>query len=940
MKLFYSLLVTLFTISPLCAQLFEPASSVPPGTDWQQINTDTVRLVFPKGLEDQANRIVNMVHYQAANNLASIGNRFRKTDIFLLNETVISNGYVTVAPYHSKFYTNFPQRSFYGSMDWLDILAIHEYRHALQFSNTLNGITKLAYFLTGEMLWGSAFSLAVPPWFFEGDAVMQETTLSFSGRGRMKSFSAELRTIGSLKKPFGYEKMVNGSFKDMIPNHYVLGYDLVKFGRSEFGNEIWKDVFKDATAYKGGLYPFSRALKKRTGMRTPKFYRNMIQNAPIPEFTELLYPRFSTSFEKSDPASYSLPRFQGNNRLFAVKESFNQAAKIIRIDLKNGNETPVVPVGFGMGEYDVNDQLLVWSEITLDPRWSDRSYSNIWKHDLSTGITTQLTEKSKLFAPVISPDGNRILVIEVDQMMKNSLIILDASTGKQLEKISPPEAFNFRYPVWQGNDQVILVAQKNNRNAIIRVDLNSGKHRELVPFSIASFEDLSISDGKLFFLANEGMDKALNDVMVYYLNTGKLYVLDFKMPFLTEMPQAGPNGQIAFISTEFNQKRIHVLTQQVEKPFAGFNKNPNLITERQDEALHTLTLSENGPIVERIPQKQYPVKNYIPGLSKLTLHSWILTPGSNDISLVLAANDKLGHYGVQWSPGYNYRENVLKSDISMTLGNWFPLFTIGHNTLINRTRLPGNETGGDTLSWNESRIYGKVSVPLAYIRRNYSFGFNPQLGYGMSMISANNPLDKNEFHTAFVQLQGSAIRKKAYRSIKAPYSYTTDWTFSKTLNNKDKVNISGNVNVYLPGIRPTHFIQLIAEYRYTDLQNEYHPLNDSYTVRGFNSGYLSDHNLIPKVNYGFPVWYPDIALGPFVYFKRIRANLFYDIGLEWDLTQEDPFRQVHSTGIELLFDNRYFRLIDLSAGVRAGYKPVRHIDDAQKFFIEMVFDVN
>jgi hypothetical protein len=523
MRLFSLWMVTLFTISQLYGQLFEPASSVPPGTDWQQINTDTVRLVFPKGLEDQANRIVNMVHYQAANNLGSIGNRFRKTDIFLLNQTVISNGYVTVAPYHSKFYTTFPQRSFYGSMDWLDILSIHEYRHALQFSNTMNGITKLTYYLTGEMLWGSAFSLAVPPWFFEGDAVMQETTLGFSGRGRTRSFSAELRTIGSLKKPFGYEKMVNGSFKDMIPNHYVLGYDMVKFGRSEFGNEIWKDVFKDATAYKGGLYPFSRSLKKRTGMRTPKFYRTMIENAPRPEFAELLYPRFSTTFQKSDPTSYSLPRFQTNNSLFAVKESFNQAAKIVQIDLKNGNETPVVPVGFGMGEYDVNDKLLVWSEITIDPRWSDRSYSNIWKHDLSTGKTTQLTDKTKLFAPVISPDGTRILVIEVDELMQNSLIILDASTGKQLEKISNPEAFNFRYPVWQGNDQAILVAQKNNRNAIIRIDLNSGEHRELVPFSIASFEDLSISDGKLFFLANEGMDKGLNDVMVLSENRAIVY---------------------------------------------------------------------------------------------------------------------------------------------------------------------------------------------------------------------------------------------------------------------------------------------------------------------------------------------------------------------------------------------------------------------------------
>lgn len=939
MKKIYSAILMMFVVSQLSGQLFTPDSSVPPGTDWQQINTDTVRLVFPKGLENQANRIVNMVHHLAANNRQSIGNNFRKTDIFLLNQTVIANGYVATAPFHSKFYTNFPQRSFFGSTDWLDILTIHEYRHALQFSNTLHGVTKWAYYLTGEAAWGTFFSLAIPPWFFEGDAVMQETALSYAGRGRIKNFSAELRTIAGQVKPFGYEKMVNGSYKDFIPDHYVLGYDLVRFGRQQYGNDIWAGIFKDAAAYKGGFYPFSKALKKRTGMRTPTFYQTMMESTRSQEFTNNMNTIYQSPIDKSDPHTYSKPRYQSADKLIAIRESFKDVAQFVQIDLKSGDETPIIPVGFGLGEYDVNDQIMVWSEIALDPRWSDRSYSNIWKYEFTTGSTTKITDKTKFFAPVISPDGKKILVIEVNELLQNSIKIMDVSTGNISKEIPNPEGYNFRFPEWNGNYQVAIVAQKNNLNAIFNINLNSGEYKLLIPFSTPSFEDLSIIENKLFFLASEGRDNGLNDVMSYHLITGQLSLLPIKTPFLTDMPEAGPNGQIALVNTEFNQKRILVLKRQEGKPFAEFNKGPNMINERHDEALVPIIRSENGPIVDQIPLKQFPVKKYHPGLSRLTLHTWLLNPGVNDVSIILAANDKLGKYGLEWSPGYNFNENVFFSDINMTIGNWLPLFKIGYNSLINRSRLiTGFE--GDLDSWNESRIYGTVSIPLNYIKRNYRYGFNPVLGYGVSMLSANNYFEKDVFHTGFIQLQGSATRKKAYRSIKAPYSFDTDWTFSKTLNNDDKINISGNLRVNLPGLMATHFTQLIFDYNYSDLNNEYHPLNNSYNVRGFGAAFASDQFFSPKINYGFPIWYPDIAIGPLVYFKRVRANLFYDLGFDWDFTQTNKLRQLQSAGIELLFDNRYLRIAELSMGVRAGYKLVAPEEDTEKFFITFVLDAN
>jgi len=138
----------------------------------------------------------------------------------------------------------------------------------------------------------------------------------------------------------------------------------------------------------------------------------------------------------------------------------------------------------------------------------------------------------------------------------------------------------------------------------------------------------------------------------------------------------------------------------------------------------------------------------------------------------------------------------------------------------------------------------------------------------------------------------------------------------------------------------THFTQLIIDYKYADTNNEYHPLDNSYYVRGFGASFLSDQFFSPKINYGFPIWYPDLAIGPLVYFKRIRANLFYDIGFDRDFTQTNKLRQLQSAGIELLFDNRYLRIAELSMGVRAGYKLVAPEEDTEKFFITFVLDAN
>ena len=116
----------LLLVLPCIAQQF---GGTPPSVRWRQINTDTARIIFPEGLDSQANRVATLMHLQAAENKLPLGSRLHKIQVVLQNQTVIPNGYVGLGPFRTEFFltpvlNNFSE----GSISWPDQLALHEYR--------------------------------------------------------------------------------------------------------------------------------------------------------------------------------------------------------------------------------------------------------------------------------------------------------------------------------------------------------------------------------------------------------------------------------------------------------------------------------------------------------------------------------------------------------------------------------------------------------------------------------------------------------------------------------------------------------------------------------------------------------------------------------------------------------------------------------------------
>jgi hypothetical protein len=169
--------------------------------------------------------------------------------------------------------------------------------------------------LFGEEGFALASNAAIPDWFFEGDAVYNETILSEQGRGRLPQFMNVYPTLWDAGKNYKWMKLRNGSLKHYVPNHYYLGYILVSYGYAKYGNDFWKKITGDAAAFKGLFYPFQVAVKKYAGVEFTvfvsdafKYFKEQLQISLMAEENNILRLRKSNPDSVDDMSVKGLTR--------------------------------------------------------------------------------------------------------------------------------------------------------------------------------------------------------------------------------------------------------------------------------------------------------------------------------------------------------------------------------------------------------------------------------------------------------------------------------------------------------------------------------------------------------------------------------------------------------------------------------------------------------
>src|SRR6059058_3378215 len=97
----------------------------PPATKWEQINSDTARIIFTPAAKNEATRIAQLVHAAAADTPVTIGSKLKKINIVLHNSTTQANGYVALGPFRSEYYLVPGANIFeFGNLPWYENLAV------------------------------------------------------------------------------------------------------------------------------------------------------------------------------------------------------------------------------------------------------------------------------------------------------------------------------------------------------------------------------------------------------------------------------------------------------------------------------------------------------------------------------------------------------------------------------------------------------------------------------------------------------------------------------------------------------------------------------------------------------------------------------------------------------------------------------------------------
>lgn len=915
-KLFLTLLFFIFSSFIVQAQNL---GGNPSSLKWQQINGKYSRVIFPSGLDSQANRINNIVAFFDSSTTATIGTTKRKWNIVLLNQTIIPNAYVRLAPVVSEFNMMPGQNNFTtGSLRWDDNLVIHENRHMQQLANFNAGLTKVFSFFLGQDGQLFANGLTIPDYFFEGDAVWQETLVSKQGRGRMPYFFNGFRALAMDHKNYSWMKIRSGSLKDYVPDHYDVGYQIVAYGNEKYGDQFWRKVTTDAVKFKGLFYPFNRAIERYSGISYKQFREdalNYFKARTIPESAAGTELHFITAVKKNEVADYLYPVFINDDTLLVTKQSYKKPGAFYFL-IKGAEKKIRVKNEVIDNYFSYRNGNVVYAAYQSDPRWTNRNYSNIYLLNIYTNKQRQLTFKNKYFSPDISIDGSEIIAVHVTSFGANNLQRLDAGTGKILSEIPNPENYFFTQTKYADkNTAISAVRNPEGEMAIVKVNLTTGAIENLTPFSFNVVGDPLVKGDTVYYSAMDN-SSASDKIFAVSISTKKNVRLTNNLNGIYQ-PAADTKGNLiftAFTADGFRLAKMDATTLNWQPLPAS-----SLIPVREIGAANALNKNGKG-ILYNLKDTKTPATKYRKSFQLFNFHSLRPYVSDPEYGYTLYSDNVLSTFSNALTYKYNRNDGSHTFEFDGVFAGWFPVISIGANESFNRKV---DTAFAKTVSFNSAQANVSISIPLSFVGGrtakflNFGTSYNAEQQY-------YNGIGKNIFGNKAIQY-GSSFFSFSNQSRVAIQNINPQWAQSLNVSYRDAFNFKashkfvGLASFYFPGLFTNHSLVLNAAIQKRDTLSDLFSNNFSYS-RGYDA--LSTRSMYRLgVNYQLPLFYPDWGFGNMVFFQRIRANVFYDHTIATARFTDGSLRDIknRSVGTEIYFDTKLWNALPATVGIRFSH---------------------
>ncbi|MFY0651575.1 MAG: hypothetical protein JXQ96_06055 [Cyclobacteriaceae bacterium] len=907
--------------------------TLPASTKWSQINTDNFRIIFQNGFESEANRTANIletIHDPASR---SLGVKPRKFSVLLQNQQAISNGFVTIGPRRSEFYTSSPQdNKQLGNVDWMQHLAVHEYRHMVQFEKAYQStINKLAYVAFGEYGVGFNGGIAAPSWFWEGDAVGTETAFTRTGRGRTPNFELEFKTNLLEKGGFNYYKQHLTSFKDFVPNHYRTGYFMTTHLKRKFGVDIWDKIVKRSFSFPYLPFVFSNAIKKETGKNLLQTYEEMTTEMAESyekqviglkeDQKQVINKRTNQIF-----TNYHYPSILGDGKILALKSGFSDIEKFVTID-NNGNEVVVFTTGIinDPGYLSVNDDKIVWTEFEFDPRWLKKTYSVIKTFDYQTHRFRRITKKSKYQSAAISPDGSKIVSIKNSEQNQYTVELMDYATGETIQVFDNPENAYYSMPSFsQDGKFLVILKSSHSGKSIIKKEITKGNEQVLIQTEAENFGHPILTNTYLFYNSPlNGIDNIyaldLTSNQVYQVTHAKLGAYN---------PSISADGKVLYYN-EFSRDGMDVVKIEIDK--TKWTKLENIVDRNINFAEPMAEEEGHMELMQNISSSQYQATPFRKLPHVLRPHSWGLSavPTNNSLILGINSQDLLSTTTISAGLRFDSDESNWLKFGSISYQGLYPIVDVsvvdGTRSVVART-----ENGPQPFNWNETSLSAGLRVPLILTNSKYLRKLSLSSRAVLTSVSGFNLPDRflidqagNGSHRALehsITFVNNLRRSKLDLNSRFGQSLRVSLKHTPIGGDYHSALLAAESNLFFPGLTRHHSIRLRGSFQNEDSDNYYFdsPIRFTRGVGYFPFLYYTNWSF----NYKMPLWYPDIHIGPLLNVQRVYINGFVDRG--WgDFAQPgEPHASFESYGAELSFNFNLMRfLLIFDVGIRYSYVP-------------------
>lgn len=959
------LLVALLACGTASAQYYSWGAD-PESMRWHKIKDNKISVIYP---DTAAALGYEMMHYVKAVQ-PSIGFGFRRGPMnipFVIHpENARSNGMVMWLPRRVEILSS-PAIAGY-SMPWLKQLAAHEYRHAVQYNNLDQGWVRAFSYLLGQQS-KTIGLLFMPLWGLEGDAVLSETAMSSFGRALQPSFTMHYRALGRrILERKNSDKWFCGSYREYIPDHYHLGYQVTAYADTKYNENIWDKVVHYAVRNPYVFATTAVALKKFYQTSTNALFRETFDD--LNSFWETLPVECETSERIPTPTQKSYTQYRypmpfGERHIISFKEDLDHPTALVKTNIETGEESRICHTGNISTRATMKDGRIWWTEYRRGVIYQERVNSRLCYVDLDKRRPRTIFRHRNVQFPTVIDDCDSLAWVEYRPdgtysvalgVRKGSRTIATMEFGVELHSLAYDNKSRHLYFI-ATDDEGMWLGRVNR----------DGTTTRLTDGAYITISDLQARDGVLYF---GSIQSGKDEVHCYDLATGEEYRIS-NSRYGSFSPMPTHKGEVLMTTYDSNGYQLARQTLnrkdmlRVEPSRLPINRiNPprkrwdvvNLDTVRFEGKAMAKTILDHKP------------RRYSKFTHLFNVHSWApasydpfaMTEGNIDFNLgvtvmsqsLLSNAEGFLTWGWNKDEGSVYKGTLryyglgVNLSLSATYGGtqrMYQAYTYVKNPATDQYELvlpeePTLRKYYDITASASLPLYFQLGYRTRYVGLsvawNYSNGLVARVRSMVDMIQSGqlSNIAKIGYREGVHLLQFSAayqnVCQLAHKDFLPRQGHMLQLSYALNPADRDFGHlISLYGKLYLPGFAPHHSLSLTGLYQTTlggfesdNLATTLSFKSSQLIPRGFRTADIANENYVStSVNYQLPLCYPEGGIPTILYFKRIRLNIGFDYasfdnpGFIADGKQEianliDRRKHLFSYGGDITFDVNLFRM--------------------------------